>query len=69
MMVTVCARTDAPLVFADATRHTPFSDLLEGFTIKNVSDEAVDLSDYKVWYGRTKTQETLDAAPINRNAF
>lgn len=56
----VCAADDAPLVFVDATRRTPFSDLLEGFTIENVSDKDIDLYDYKVWYGRTTSQEALN---------
>ena len=55
------ATDDAPLIILDATRRTPFSDLLEGFTVENVSDKAIDLADYKVWYGRTTSQEALDA--------
>ena len=58
--VAVYAADDAPLVIVDATRRTPFSDLLEGFTVKNVSDKTLDLSDFKVWYGRAKTQEELN---------
>ncbi len=55
------AKDDAPLIFVDATRRTPPSDLLEGFTVMNVSDEPIDLADYKAWYGRATTEEKLDA--------
>ena len=61
LAVVASAETESPLIIVDATRRTPYSDTLEGFTVKNVSDKAVDLSDYKVWYGRTKTQGALDA--------
>ena len=60
MIVAAYATEGAPLVFVDATRRTPNSDFMEGFTLKNISDEAIDLSDYKVWYGRTTSQEALN---------
>jgi len=57
----ISAKDDAPLIFVDATRRTPPSDLLEGFTVQNVSDEPIDLAQYDAWYGRATTQEKLDA--------
>ena len=56
----VLARGEGPLIIVDATRRTPPSDLLEGFTVMNVSDEALDLADYKAWYGRATTEEKLE---------
>ncbi|MBQ6893381.1 MAG: hypothetical protein IJN48_04170, partial [Clostridia bacterium] len=60
MIVSICAEDEAPLIFVDATRRTPNSDFMEGFTLKNVSDKPIDLYDYKVWYGRTTSQEALN---------
>lgn len=52
---------EAPLIFADSTRRTPFSDCLEGFTVINVSASTLDLADYKVWYGRAANQTVLNS--------
>lgn len=61
LILAVAAKVDAPLIIVDATRRTPPSDLLEGFTVQNVSSEPLDLAEYYAWYGRAATEEKLDA--------
>ena len=52
---------EAPIVVLDVVKRTPFNDTLEGFTIMNVSTKPVDLSHILAWYGRSETEEGLDA--------
>ncbi|MBQ4557381.1 MAG: endonuclease/exonuclease/phosphatase family protein [Clostridia bacterium] len=54
-------KTETPLAIVNVAKRSPFSDVLEGFTVMNVSTEPIDLSHILVWYARATTQEDLDA--------
>ena len=56
-----CHTVSSPLAIVNVAKRSPFSDVLEGFTVMNVSTEPIDLSHIIAWYGRAASEEELDA--------
>ena len=56
-----CHTVSSPLAIVNAAKRSPFSDVLEGFTVMNVSTEPIDLSHIVAWFGRATSEEELDA--------
>jgi endonuclease/exonuclease/phosphatase family metal-dependent hydrolase len=55
------AESSPELLITSVVQNTPDADLLEGFQIINVSANAVDLADYKVFCETQSSQSALDA--------